>query len=112
MYAVQRTPKLGFDLTEFSATAGDITVGMGETLRAPAGTPIEVRIAVDASNGGRHDVRVSLIRNGRIEALERGATPYRSVRREIADGTPLVLRVDASAAQPHRVLSNPIFVKP
>ena len=112
MYAVQRTPQLGLDLTEFSATAGDVTVGMGETLQAPAGTPVEVRIAVDASDGGRHDVRVSLIRNGRIEALERGATPHRSVRREIADGTPLVLRVEARAAQAQRVLSNPIFVKP
>src|SRR5439155_700669 len=100
-------------LRTFRHTAfGAVSVGMGETLQAPAGTPVEVRIAVDASDGGRHDVRVSLIRNGRIEALERGATPHRSVRREIADGTPLVLRVEARAAQAQRVLSNPIFVKP
>jgi len=111
MYAVQRTRELGLDLTEFSATAGDVTVGMGETLRAPAGTPIEVRIAVDASDGGRHDVRVMLVRNGRVEALERSATPYRSVRHETSDGTPLVLRVEARGAL-QRVLSNPIFVKP
>src|SRR5205085_1125490 len=39
MYAVQRTSEVGFDLTEFSATAGAATAGMGDTLRAPAGTP-------------------------------------------------------------------------
>jgi hypothetical protein len=111
MYAVQRTKEVGFDLTEFTVTAGADTVGMGETLRAPAGTPIEVRVAVDASDGGRHDVRVALVRNGRLEALERGATPFRTVRRETADGTPLVLRVEARGAR-QRVLANPIFVKP
>ena len=111
MYAVQRTPEVGFDLTEFSATAGSATAGMGETLQAPAGTPIEVRVAVEASDGGTHDVRVMLVRNGRLEALERGATPLRTIRREVADGTPLVLRVEARGAK-QRVLSNPIFVKP
>jgi hypothetical protein len=111
MYAVQRTREVGFDLTEFSATAGGATAGMGETLQAPAGTPIEVRVAVEASDGGTHDVRVTLVRNGRLEALERGATPFRTIRREVADGTPLVLRVEARGAK-QRVLSNPIFVKP
>jgi len=111
MYAVQRTRELGFDLTEFSATAGGVTVGMGETLRAPAGTPIEVRLALDASDGGRHDVKITVLRNGRLAVLERTATPYRGVVREVGDGTPLVLRVEARGAQ-QRVLSNPIFVKP
>jgi hypothetical protein len=108
---VQRTREVGFDLSEFSATAGGVTVGMGETLRAPAGTPIEVRLALDASDGGRHDVKVSVLRNGRLAVLERTATPYRGVVREVGDGTPLVLRVEARGAQ-QRVLSNPIFVKP
>ena len=111
MYAVQRTREVGFDLTEFSATAGGATAGMGESLQAPPGTPIEVRVAVEASDGGTHDVRVTLVRNGRLEALERGATPFRTIRREVADGTPLVLRVEARGAK-QRVLSNPIFVRP
>jgi hypothetical protein len=110
MYAVQRTREVGFDLTQFSATAGGATVGMGETLAAPAGTPVEVTATVEASDGGRHDVRVSLVRNGRLEALERGATPLRVVRRETADGTPVVLRVEARGAR-QRVVSNPIFVR-
>ena len=111
MYAVQRTKDVGFDLTEFSATAGTVTAGMGETLSAAPGTPVEVRIAVDATAGGRHDVRVTLVSNGTLEALERGATPFRAVRRVSAEAMPLVLRVEARGAH-QRVLSNPIFVKP
>jgi len=110
MYAVQRTRELGFDLTDFSATADGVTVAMGETLQAPAGTPFEVVATVEASDGGRHDVRVSLVRNGRLEVLERGATPLRVVRRETADGAPVVLRVEARGAR-QRTLSNPIFVR-
>src|SRR5262249_30014604 len=111
MYAVQRTKEVGFDLAEFSATAGAVSAGRGETLTVRPGTPIDVRIAVDASDGGRHDVRVTLVRNGRLEALERGATPFRAVRRVNAETAPLVLRVEARGAQ-QRVLANPIFVKP
>ena len=111
MYAVQRLREIGFDLTDFSVTAGGTTVGMGDTLQAPAGTPLEVRIAMAATDGGRHDVRVTLVRNGRLEMLERGATPFSAVRRETFDGTPLVLRVEGRGAQ-QRVLSNPIFVRP
>jgi hypothetical protein len=110
MYAMRRTPELGFDLSEFTATAGGASAGMGQTLRTPAGTPLEVRIAIDASDGAAHDVRVSLVRNGRLAVLERAATPYRTVYRETTDGSPIVLRVEARGAQ-QRVLGNPIFVR-
>ncbi|HET7341594.1 MAG TPA: hypothetical protein VFL90_09040, partial [Methylomirabilota bacterium] len=110
MYGLRRTPELGFDLTDFSVGAGSASAGMGETLRAPAGTPLEVRIAIDASDGGTHDLRVALVRNGRLVVLEQGATPYRTVFRDTADGGPIVLRVDARGAN-QRVLSNPIFVR-
>jgi hypothetical protein len=110
MYAVQRTREVGFDLTEFSVTAGSARAGLGETLRVPAGTTLDVAIAVEASDGARHDVRVVLVRNGQLEAIDRGATPHRTVRRLTADGAPLVLRVEARGAH-QRVLSNPIFVR-
>jgi hypothetical protein len=84
---------------------------VGETLRAPAGTPIELHVVVEASDGKSHDVRVSVISNGRLRVLERGATPMRVVHREVTDGTPLVLRAEARGAQ-QRVLTNPIFVRP
>ena len=77
MYAVQRTRELGLDVAEFTVTAGAATAVVGETLRAPAGTPIELSITVEASDGRGHDVRVAVIGNGRLRALERGATPLR-----------------------------------
>jgi len=66
---------------------------------------------VEASDGKSHDVRVAVIANGSLRALERGATPLVVTYREVADGTPLVLRVDARGAQ-QRVLTNPVFVRP
>jgi hypothetical protein len=111
MYALQRTRELGLDVAEFGVTAGAATAVVGETLRAPAGTPIELSITVEASDGKSHDVRVAVIGNGRLRALERGATPLRVVHREMSDGTPLVLRAEARGAQ-QRVLTNPIFVRP
>jgi hypothetical protein len=111
MYAVQRTRELGFDLVQFTVTAGGATVGAGETLQAPSGTPVELAVAVEASDGRSHDVRVAIVANGRAVALERGGTPLRTVYRTTTDGTPLVLRMEARGSQ-QRVLSNPIFVRP
>jgi hypothetical protein len=111
MYAVQRTRELGFDLTEFRVGAGGRSAGAGETLRAPAGTPLALAVAVEASDGRAHDVRVVIVVNGRVAALERGGTPLRTVYRATADGTPLVLRVEARGSR-QRVLSNPVFVRP
>jgi hypothetical protein len=110
MYAVQRTRELGFDLTQFTVSGGGASAGAGETLRVPAGTPIELTLAIDASDGRANDVRIGIIVNGRAVTLERGATPYRTVYRTTTDGTPLVLRMEARGSQ-QRVLSNPIFVR-
>jgi hypothetical protein len=111
MYAVQRTRELGLDLAEFAVRAGGATAGAGDTLRAPAGTPIELSVAVEASDGRPHDVRLAIVANGRVVALERGGAPLRTTYRATTDGTPLVLRVEARGSQ-QRVLSNPIFVRP
>jgi hypothetical protein len=111
MYAVQRTREVGFDLAQFTVTGGGTRVGAGETLQVPAGTPIELAVAVEASDRRAHDVRLVIVVNGRAVAVERGGTPMRTVYRATTDGTPLVLRVEARGA-PHRLLSNPIFVRP
>jgi hypothetical protein len=111
MYAVQRTREVGFDLAQFTVTGGGARAGAGETLQVPAGTPIELAVAVEASDGRAHDVRLVIVVNGRAVAVERGGTPMRTVYRATTDGTPLVLRVEARGA-PHRLLSNPIFVRP
>jgi hypothetical protein len=111
MYAVQRTRELGFDLARFAASARGRSAGAGETLQVPAGTPVELAVAVEASDGRAHDVRVAIVRNGVVATQARGATPFRVVHRETSDGTPLVLRVEARGSQ-QRLLSNPIFVRP
>jgi hypothetical protein len=111
MYAVQRTRELGFDLAELAVRAGDAAAGAGETLRAPAGTPIELSVAIEASDGRPHDARLVVVVNGRVAALERGSTPLRATYRTTTDGTPLVLRVEARGSQ-QRVVSNPVFVRP
>jgi hypothetical protein len=111
MYAVQRTPEVGFDLAEFSVVAGGAEGGPGETLRAPAGTPIELTAVVEASDGRAHDARLAIVANGRVAALEQGATPLRARWRTTSDGTPLVLRVEGRGSR-QRLLSNPVFVRP
>jgi hypothetical protein len=111
MYAVQRTRELGFDLAEFGVRAAGATVGAGEALVAPPGTPLELFAAVEASDGRPHDARLAIVVNGRVAALERGGTPLRASHRLTTDGTPLVLRVEARGSQ-QRVVSNPVFVRP
>jgi hypothetical protein len=111
LYAVPRRRVLGFDLTLCGVPGAGATAGAGETLRVPAGTPIELAVAVEASDGRANDLRVAIVANGRAVTLERGATPYRTVYRTTTDGTPLVLRLEARGSQ-QRLLSNPIFVRP
>ncbi|HEU4367717.1 MAG TPA: hypothetical protein VFV05_05740, partial [Methylomirabilota bacterium] len=111
MYAVQRTRELGLDLAEFAVRAGGLTAGAGETLRAPPGTPIEVAVAVEASDGRPHDVRLAIVLDGRVVALDRGGAPLRTLYRTTAGVAPLVVRVEARGSQ-QRVVSNPVFVKP
>jgi hypothetical protein len=111
MYAVQRTRELGFDLADFTVRGGGAAAGAGETLRVPAGTPVELSVAIEASDGRAHDVRMAIIANGRVVALERGGAPLRATYRTTTDGTPLILRVEARGSQ-QRVLSNPVFIRP
>jgi hypothetical protein len=111
MYAVQRTREVGFDLAQFTVTGGGVSAGAGDVLKVPAGTPLEVAVAVEATDGRAHDVRLGIVVNGKAVALERGGTPYRTVYRTTTDGTPLVVRMEARGSQ-QRLLSNPIFVRP
>jgi len=108
MWAVHNPVEPGLELVEFTARAGTTSVTLGETLGVAAGTPIEIHVALAASDGGRHDVRVSLVRNGEVVGAWADGTPFRAVHREVADGRPAVFRVEARG--PGRVLANPIFV--
>jgi hypothetical protein len=111
MYALQRGRDTTLALTEFTAAAGGTTAISGETLRAAAGAPLEVSVAITGLDARPADVRVTLVRNGSIVAAWSGATPFRAAHRETWDGRPALFRLEARAAGA-RLLSNPVFVRP
>jgi len=111
MYALQRTPQWGLELGELTVRAAGGTATMGERLREPEGTALEVQAAIAATDGAAHDVRVTLVRNGAIAGLWNGTTPVNVVHRDIAEGTPIVFRLDVRAGA-QRLLTNPVFVGP
>jgi hypothetical protein len=112
MYARQRTPALALDLAAFMATAAGASAGVGETVRAAAGIPLSVTATVAASDGGRHEVRVMLIRNGAVAGAWTGITPLRVAHDETSESAPVVFRLEARGPAGTRLLANPIFVKP
>jgi hypothetical protein len=111
-YALYRTPQLALVLGEFTLNDGAGTAQMGERRRIREGLPLEIAIAVEASDGGPHPIRVTLVRNGTTAGVWTGQTPFRTVYRETFDGKPAVFRVDARGRAPHQALGNPIFVTP
>jgi hypothetical protein len=112
MYALRRTTAYGLELGEFSVTAGEVTATTGETLRAPAETEVEVRIAVTASDGGAHPARVTLVRNGTVVTAWAVTTPFRTSHRDRAGATREYYRLDVRGDRPQQLLTNPVFVAP
>ena len=110
LYALMRTAETGLVLAEFSVTAGGAVGQSGDRLRAPSGTPLEVQVAVEASDGSAQPIRVSLVRNGVAMEAWAGQTPFRAVHREPLGEGPVIFRVDVHGRSPHRLLTNPIFV--
>jgi len=109
LYALQRAPDAELVLADYSVVAGGAVAQSGDRLPVAAGTPLEVRIGVEANPGLPLPVRVTLVRNGAVVEAWAGQTPFRAVHREQADG-PTVFRVDVRSTAPHRLLTSPIFV--
>ncbi len=112
LYALHRTAEAGLVLDAFTVTTPIGVAVPGDTLRLPAGTPLEVRATIGVSGGAPLPVRLSLIRNGTMVQAWAGPTPLQVVHREAFDGRPLVLRLDARGAPPHRLLTSPVIVRP
>jgi hypothetical protein len=112
MYAVSRTPAYALTLGSFAVRQGDQEAGSGETLPARASEPLEIRVGVEASDGGEYPLRALLVRNGQVVQLWMGKTPLRVVHREPVGATPAYYRLEVRGSAPHQILSNPIFVKP
>lgn len=112
LYAVQRMPEVALVLGEFTVTAAGATALSGDTLRVAPGTPVEVRVAIEASDGSGQPVRITLVRNGGAVEAWAGPTPFRAAYRDVATSQGLVFRVDVRGRMPHRLLTSPIFVAP
>ncbi|MBI4589255.1 MAG: hypothetical protein HY725_10485 [Candidatus Rokubacteria bacterium] len=112
MYALSRGPGFALALEAFAVTQGSRQAVSGETLRASTQQPLEIRIGVDASDGGEYPLRAILVRNGRVVQMWADRTPLRVVHREPFSGTPAYYRLEVRGPVPHNLLSNPIFVRP
>ena len=110
-YAVEQEAGAELALTEFSVRAGSSVAISGDLARASEATPVEVTIAVEATAGtvAPRDVRVTLVRNGTVVRAWTGPPPFRTVHRDVFDGSPTFYRLDVRG--PGRLLSNPIFVR-
>jgi hypothetical protein len=109
-YALQRGGESSLVLGEYTAVAPAATAGCGERLQVPAGTPIEVRIAVEAAGPASMPLKVALVRDGEVADAWTGATPFRAVHRTVTGGPIAVYRLDVRSTAPHRLITSPIFV--
>lgn len=110
--AVQGTAAYRLSLDRFEISAGGRAGGIGETLVVPPRAPVLVRTTVAASDGMAHPIEVVLIRSGDVVARKAGQTPLTlEYREEGLEGGADVYRIQARGETPHRILSNPIFVR-
>jgi hypothetical protein len=111
MYALRREPGHGLALQAFAVRQRGAEALSGETLHAVTGEPVEIRIGVDASDGGEYPVRAILVRNGQVSQVWGAKTPLRVVHREPFGGGAQYYRLEVRGPVPHHIVSNPIFVK-
>ncbi len=110
LYAVQRGGEASLVLGEYAVVTAEATAESGDRLRVPAGAPIEVRVAVEATGPASLPLRITLVRNGEVADAWTGQTPFRAVHRTVAGATAAVFRLDVRSSAPHRLLTSPIFV--
>jgi hypothetical protein len=112
MYAVRHSGDARLVLAELRAVSAAATAGMGDTLAAAPGTPIEVRATLETADGKPHPVRVALVKNGEVVGTWSGAAPLRIVHRDAADSQRRYYRLEARVSASDYLLANPVFVAP
>lgn len=114
-YALRQTEDAGLRLTELgvSVVDGPDRAGPGERLSAPAGTRLEVRVAIESRNGAPLPCRVRLVRDGRVVEEWEATTPFSRRVVEPFDGVAgtTYYRLDVHGPRPHRLVTNPVFVE-
>lgn len=112
-YAVTPLPEYSLVLEEFSAGQDGRTgwTPMGAELRVEGRSAILIRLRVSASDGREVPFTARLIRSGRLLSVLEERTPFETVLpADPPEGeTREFFRVEIT--KPHRLLSNPIFVR-
>jgi len=112
-YSVQPKPKYRLVLEEFSIGQKETGewIPMGGEFEAGGEAPLSIRLRIDASDGRERTFTLRLIRSGRLLRVIQGRTPF-SDTLEVAPphrGMREFFRIEL--VKPHRLLSNPIFVR-
>lgn len=114
MYTVLRSKEYGLMLDEFtliSETTGEPAIS-GQTLRAPASSPILVRLAVSSSDGRSRPTPVLVIRSGRLMKTGTETVPFTVTLHDTAPAAGELsyyrLMIDTGG---HTIVSNPIFIR-
>ena len=103
--------RLRLDRFEVISRDRDLMALSGETLTT--NTPPEIRFRISASDDSARDLRVQLIRNGKVIRTFTGKTPLQMqhVDTESLKGKTVYYRLDAQVSRSAHLLTNPIFVK-
>ncbi len=114
MYARLRTKEYGLVLADYmviSETTGSSAMS-GQTLRAPASTPIQVRLEVSTSDSRSHPTSVQLIRSGQVIKAVTETLPATLTVHDVAPeaGTVSYYRLLIGSGD-QRIVSNPIFIR-
>jgi hypothetical protein len=112
MYAVRQSGEAPLVLGEFVVVSSTAAAEMGDTLAAPAGTPVEVRASIETADGRGHAIRATLVRDGEVVGTWSGPAPLRIVHRDTADTGRHYYRLEARVSSSDYLLSNPVFVAP
>ena len=114
MYSLLRSKEYGLILNEFaliSEANGESAIS-GQTVRAPALTPILVRLAVSSDDGRSRQTPVQVIRSGRPMKMGTESVPFTLTLRDMAPagGEMSYYRLMIGKGD-HTIVSNPIFVR-
>ena len=112
MYALRNSGDAELVLPDFAVIGSGAAAGMGDTLKASAGTPIEVRATVSSRSGAAHAVRVTLVKDGKVEAAWSGRTPLEIRHPDVASGRRSYYRLEARVSAADYLVANPVFVAP
>ncbi len=112
-YSVQPKPKYRLVLEDFSIgqKGGKVLIPMGGELEAGGEAPLSIRLRIDASDSRERAFTLSLIRSGRLLRVIQGRTPFAETIEAAPPDRGMREFFRIELVKPHRLLSNPIFVR-